>query len=77
MKRILPLLLAFALCLGLFACSNDSNNQEEMQSQQMTTYEKVTYRNGNTEVLELGSLHGMYDNNAYAYKKDYAGSKIF
>ena len=76
MKKVLSLILALALCLGLFACSDDSNNQEETQSQQIATYEKVTYRNGATEILELGKLHDLYDENAYAYRKDYAGSKI-
>ena len=73
MKKVLFLSFALLLCLSVCACSNDSNKADDTQSQ---PYEKVTYRNGNTEVLELGALHGMYDENAYAYKKDYAGSKI-
>ena len=76
MKKVLSLFLAFVLCLSLCACFNDSNKAEDTQGQQMTTYEKVTHKSGNTEVLELGALHGKYDENAYAYKKDYAGSKI-
>lgn len=76
MKKILSIILVLVICLSLCACSTSSNSQKEMQGQQMTTYEKVTYRNGNTDVLELGSLHDKYDENAYAYKKDFAGSKI-
>lgn len=76
MKKVLSITLVLVICLSLCACSTISNSQKETQGQQMTTYEKVTYRNGNAEVLELGSLHGMYDANAYAYKKDYAGCKI-
>ncbi|MBE6764191.1 MAG: hypothetical protein E7553_07600 [Ruminococcaceae bacterium] len=64
MKKLLCVMVAIVLCIGLCACGNGS------------LYAKVTYKSGAVETLAVGEIPDLLMENATAYNQKYAGQKI-
>lgn len=72
MKKIISVLLLFAIAMTLFACAADNNNGNE----EKTIQAKVITNSGQTQQMTLQEILDIADTNSLLFEKEYVGAKI-